>query len=158
MADLARNNNDPFPGDNPRRPQAANPNPAASASPSPTSSLLSRFRSILLTLGSLLLTVFVFANAFVQRKQFYPAVVYITKSNPRWEICSVNTDSAFYDTRSFYSSLAVLYVQAFVLVILFGKLMRKVFFGRLRAAEFEHLMERSWYAVTETCLAFTVFK
>jgi hypothetical protein len=28
----------------------------------------------------------------------------------------------------------------------------------LRAAEFEHLMERSWYAVTETCLAFTVFK
>ena len=39
-----------------------------------------------------------------------------------------------------------------------GKLMRKVFFGQLRAAEFEHLMERSWYAVTETCLAFTVFK
>merc|ERR1719309_100988 len=39
-----------------------------------------------------------------------------------------------------------------------GKLMRKIFFGQLRAAEFEHLMERSWYAVTETCLAFTVFK
>lgn len=36
--------------------------------------------------------------------------------------------------------------------------MRKVFFGELRAAEFEHLMERSWYAVTETCLAFTVFR
>nr|CAD7401968.1 unnamed protein product [Timema poppensis] len=39
-----------------------------------------------------------------------------------------------------------------------GKLMRKVFFGQLRAAEFEHLMERSWYAITETCLAFTVFR
>ena len=55
-------------------------------------------------------------------------------------------------------SMAVIYVQAFVGVILMGKLMRKIFFGRLRAAEFEHLMERAWYAVTETCLAFTVFK
>jgi E3 ubiquitin-protein ligase synoviolin len=54
--------------------------------------------------------------------------------------------------------MAVIYMQAFVFVILFGKLMRKIFFGSLRAAEFEHLMERSWYAVTETCLAFTVFK
>lgn len=54
--------------------------------------------------------------------------------------------------------MAVIYVQAFVFVILFGKLMRKVFFGSLRAAEFEHLLDRSWYAVTETCLAFTVFK
>lgn len=23
---------------------------------------------------------------------------------------------------------------------------------------FQHLMERSWYAITETCLAFTVFR
>ena len=58
----------------------------------------------------------------------------------------------------FAFSMAVIYLQAFVFVVLFGKIMRKVFFGRLRAAEFEHLMERSWYAVTETCLAFTVFK
>lgn len=28
----------------------------------------------------------------------------------------------------------------------------------MRAAEFEHLMERFWYALTETCLAFTVFR
>jgi len=79
----------------------------------------------------------VFANAYVNRQQFYPSVVYITKSN---------------------SSMAVIYLQALVLVMLLGKLMSKVFFGRLRAAEFEHLMERSWYAITETCLAFTVFK
>ncbi|KAJ8308181.1 hypothetical protein KUTeg_013055 [Tegillarca granosa] len=51
-----------------------------------------------------------------------------------------------------------LYVQAFVCVILTGKLMRKIFFGQLRAAEIEHLIEKSWYAVTETCLAFTVFR
>ncbi|RUS85478.1 hypothetical protein EGW08_006754 [Elysia chlorotica] len=39
-----------------------------------------------------------------------------------------------------------------------GKMLRAVFFGQLRAAEMEHLIERSWYAVTETCLAFTVFR
>ncbi|XP_043194185.1 E3 ubiquitin-protein ligase synoviolin-like [Amphibalanus amphitrite] len=86
---------------------------------------------------SVLLTAAVVGNAFYQKKQFYPSVVYLTKSN---------------------ASLAVIYVQAFVLVILFGKLVRKIFFGQLRAAEFEHLMERSWYAVTETCLAFTMFR
>jgi len=91
----------------------------------------------MLTVASVGLTALVLANAWIQRQQFYPSVVYITKSNP---------------------SMAVIYLQSLVLVILTGKLMRKLFFGQLRAAEFEHLMERSWYAVTETCLAFTVFK
>ncbi|XP_067938410.1 E3 ubiquitin-protein ligase synoviolin B-like [Watersipora subatra] len=86
---------------------------------------------------SVLFTGVVIANAFHQKKQFYPAVVYLTKSNP---------------------SLAVLAVQAFVFLILLGKLTRKIFFGTLRPAETEHLIERSWYAVTETCLAFTVFR
>lgn len=91
----------------------------------------------------------------------------------------------------FFPCCQVLYIQAFVLVFLLGKFMRKVFFGQLRAAEMEvhfclcsftslvfskcllwfviwpifaivqhrqHLIERSWYAVTETCLAFTVFR
>lgn len=42
--------------------------------------------------------------------------------------------------------------------LLVGKLMRKIFFGTLRAAELEHLIEKAWYAVTETCLAFTVYR
>jgi len=94
-------------------------------------------RAGVLTGASVLLTGLVLVNAWMQRQQFYPSVVYITKSNP---------------------SMAVIYLQSLVMVILMGKLMRKIFFGQLRAAEFEHLMERSWYAVTETCLAFTVFK
>lgn len=94
-------------------------------------------RSLGLPLISFGLTGAVIANAYYQKKQFYPSVVYITKSN---------------------SSMAVIYIQALILVILAGKLVKKIFFGQLRAAEFEHLMERSWYAVTETCLAFTVFK
>lgn len=94
-------------------------------------------REVVLTAASLALTGAVVANAYYQKHQFYPTVIYLTKSSP---------------------SMAVLYIQAFVLVILLGKMMRKVFFGQLRAAEMEHLIERSWYAVTETCLAFTVFR
>ncbi|XP_013400615.1 E3 ubiquitin-protein ligase synoviolin A [Lingula anatina] len=96
-----------------------------------------KMRAVLLTAASFMLTGIVIGNAYLQKKQFYPSVVYITKSSP---------------------SMAVLYIQAFVFVILMGKLMRKIFFGQLRPAEMEHLIERSWYAVTETCLAFTVFR
>lgn len=94
-------------------------------------------KTLLVTGLSVVLSAAVIGNAYYQKKQFYPSVVYITKSNP---------------------SMAMLYIQAFVFVILMGKLMRKVFFGSLRPAEIEHLIERSWYAVTETCLAFTVFR
>ncbi|XP_060647278.1 E3 ubiquitin-protein ligase HRD1 [Drosophila nasuta] len=83
------------------------------------------------------LTSAVIGNAYYQKQQFYPAVVYITKSN---------------------ASMAVIYIQFFVIVFMFGKLLRKIFLGTLRAAEFEHLLERFWYALTETCLAFTVFR
>ncbi|KAL8561119.1 E3 ubiquitin-protein ligase synoviolin A [Nucella lapillus] len=94
-------------------------------------------RSFVISAISFAMTAGVIGNAYYQKKQFYPSVVYITKSNP---------------------SMAVLYLQAFVFVILMGKLLRKIFFGQLRAAEMEHLIEKSWYAVTETCLAFTVFR
>ncbi|XP_055678712.1 E3 ubiquitin-protein ligase HRD1 [Lutzomyia longipalpis] len=94
-------------------------------------------RSVGVSLVTLGLTAAVIGNAYYQKKQFYPSVVYITKSNP---------------------SMAVIYIQSMVLVLMLGKLMRKVFLGTLRAAEFEHLMERFWYALTETCLAFTVFR
>ncbi|KAK3866740.1 hypothetical protein Pcinc_027747 [Petrolisthes cinctipes] len=90
-----------------------------------------------LTMASVALTAAVVGNAYYQKRQFYPSVVYITKSNP---------------------SMAAIYLLAFTLVILLGKFLKKVFFGSLRAAEFEHLVERSFYAVTETCLAFTVFR
>ncbi|XP_063800914.1 E3 ubiquitin-protein ligase synoviolin [Pseudophryne corroboree] len=94
-------------------------------------------RTAMMTGASLALTAAVVTHAYLLKHQFYPTVVYLTKSSP---------------------SMAVLYIQAFVLVFLLGKFMGKVFFGQLRAAEMEHLLERSWYAVTETCLAFTVFR
>ncbi|XP_077867396.1 E3 ubiquitin-protein ligase synoviolin-like [Saccoglossus kowalevskii] len=73
-------------------------------------------RSALLAFGSVMLTGAVVGHAYYQKKQFYPSVVYLTKSNP---------------------SMAVLYIQAFVVVVLMGKLFRKMFFGQLRAAEME---------------------
>ncbi|XP_016949054.1 E3 ubiquitin-protein ligase HRD1 [Drosophila biarmipes] len=92
---------------------------------------------LLLSSVCMALTSAVIGNAYYQKQQFYPAVVYITKSN---------------------ASMAVIYIQFFVIVFMFGKLLRKIFLGTLRAAEFEHLLERFWYALTETCLAFTVFR
>lgn len=96
-----------------------------------------KMKAVLATVISLALTTVVIGNAYYQKKQFYPSIVYLTNSNP---------------------SMAVMYLQAFILVLLVGKMLRKIFFGQLRPAEFEHLIERSWYAITETCLAFTVFR
>lgn len=36
----------------------------------------------MITTGSVVLTTAVIGNAFYHKKQFYPSVVYITKSNP----------------------------------------------------------------------------
>ncbi|XP_011496182.1 PREDICTED: E3 ubiquitin-protein ligase synoviolin A isoform X2 [Ceratosolen solmsi marchali] len=94
-------------------------------------------RAVGIVLISVALTCAVIGNAYYQKKQFYPSVVYITKSNP---------------------SMAVIYVQGLILVLMANTFLRKIFFGNLRAAEFEHLMEKLWYAVTEACLAFTVFR
>ncbi len=73
----------------PRDPRNANANPPPpapvrnAAQPSGMSSILGRFRSLLMTMASLVLTTLVVCNAWYQRQQFYPSVVYITKSNPR---------------------------------------------------------------------------
>jgi E3 ubiquitin-protein ligase synoviolin len=77
---------------------------------------MTRFRTELAIMLSSLLTVAVVLHAFYTKKQFYPSVVYLTKSN---------------------SSMAVIYLQAFVLALLIGKLMNKIFFGQLRAIEME---------------------
>lgn len=54
--------------------------------------------------------------------------------------------------------MAVLYVQMLIFVYLLFHIMRSIFFGELRATESEHLTERLWHAILETCLAFTVFR
>ncbi len=55
-------------------------------------------------------------------------------------------------------SVTVLGNMLFVLAVMFGMLMRKLFLGRLRAAEVDKLLEKIWFAITETCLALTIFR
>uniref|UniRef100_A0A3Q3F438 RING-type E3 ubiquitin transferase n=1 Tax=Kryptolebias marmoratus TaxID=37003 RepID=A0A3Q3F438_KRYMA len=87
-------------------------------------------RAALVTATSLALTGAVVVHAYLLKHQFYPTVVYLTKSSP---------------------SMAVRAVQSFSGLYLFtGVVHSGICPG--------HLIERSWYAVTETCLAFTVFR
>lgn len=96
-----------------------------------------RVTATFLILASFVSTTLTIMNAFFLKKQFYPSVVYLTKSS---------------------TSMAVLYFQAAIISYLVFMLMRWIFFGQLRAAEVEHAQERVWHAIMETCLAFTVFR
>lgn len=46
-------------------------------------------RSIALSLLSLVITAITIFNAYYQKKQFYPTVVYITKSNPSMTVSPI---------------------------------------------------------------------
>lgn len=118
-------------------------------------------RAALVTATSLALTGAVVAHAYLLKHQFYPTVVYLTKSSPsmavrtvpKWsQILSVVLNNLYIlpilishnlsisskkSAFAFWFWFQVLYIQAFVLVFLLGKFMRKVFFGQLRAAEME---------------------
>ncbi|KAI6190580.1 RING-type E3 ubiquitin transferase [Aphelenchoides bicaudatus] len=65
---------------------------------------------------SFITTFLTITNAFILKKQFYPAVVYLTKNN---------------------GSVTVLYFQGAVLAYLFFSFVRWIFFGQLRVAEVE---------------------
>ncbi|KAF9133107.1 E3 ubiquitin-protein ligase hrd1 [Mortierella sp. 14UC] len=79
----------------------------------------------------------VIASAFAQRSNFYSACIYLYKSN---------------------ACMMIILNLGLFLTIIAGQLVLMIFFGKLRALEVEHLYERAWYAVTETCLAMTIFK
>ncbi|KAF5011933.1 hypothetical protein FDECE_1972 [Fusarium decemcellulare] len=76
--------------------------------------------------------------------------------------------SAFYQRANFYSAMVYLAQSNFCLLVLvnFSLLLyssfvyglTRVFFGPLRAVEVEQLTERAWFAITETCLAMTIFR
>ncbi|KAK3807094.1 MAG: hypothetical protein J3R72DRAFT_393189, partial [Linnemannia gamsii] len=79
----------------------------------------------------------VIASAFAHRSNFYSACIYLYKSN---------------------ACMMIILNLGLFLTIIAGQLVLMIFFGKLRAFEVEHLYERAWYAVTETCLAMTIFK
>lgn len=51
-------------------------------------------RNVLVAIGTFTLTAMVIGNAYVQKKQFYPSVVYITKSNPSMAVSILKPRSA----------------------------------------------------------------
>ncbi|CAO1630427.1 unnamed protein product [Parajaminaea phylloscopi] len=79
----------------------------------------------------------VVAKAFRDRANFYSATVWLGRSN---------------------GCMLVLFNFGVFLTILFAKVCQAIFFGPLRSIEIEHLYERSWYAITETLLAMTIFR
>ncbi|KAF4334349.1 e3 ubiquitin ligase synoviolin [Fusarium beomiforme] len=76
-------------------------------------------------------------SAFFQRANFYSAMVYLAQSN----FC-----------------LLVLVNFSFLVYSSFVYGLTRLFFGPLRAVEVEQLTERAWFAITETCLAMTIFR
>lgn len=74
---------------------------------------------------------------YMTRMQFYPAVIYLVTSK---------------------ISILILGNAGLVLTILFAKLVKSIFLGSLRDAEVEILHENVRYAITETCLALTIFR
>ncbi|ROV92737.1 hypothetical protein VSDG_06549 [Cytospora chrysosperma] len=79
----------------------------------------------------------VITSAFYQRANFYSAMVYLSQSN----LCLMTLVNLVF---LFYGSF------------MYG--LQRLCFGPLRPVEVEQLYEKAWFAVTETCLAMTVFR
>ncbi|QSS55450.1 RING finger domain-containing protein [Histoplasma capsulatum var. duboisii H88] len=87
--------------------------------------------------ASTVLAAGVILNALHQRANFYSACVYLSQST---------------------ANLMILTNFCLLIVgfLLYG--LQKLLYGPLRPIETEQLYERGWFAVTETCLAMTIFR
>ncbi|MCJ1392859.1 E3 ubiquitin-protein ligase hrd1 [Xylographa bjoerkii] len=86
---------------------------------------------------SMVLATGVIIRALHQRANFYSACVYLAQSNACLMILT---------------NLVLLGVCG----IMFG--LQKILYGPLRPIEVEQLYEKAWFAITETCLAMTIFR
>ena len=73
-------------------------------------------KMLALTICSTALSAVVIGNAYAEKKQFYPTVVYLLNSN---------------------RSLCVIYLQFFTMIWFLCQILKTLFFGTLRAAEVE---------------------
>ncbi|KAJ6172293.1 hypothetical protein N7470_001360 [Penicillium chermesinum] len=87
--------------------------------------------------ASVALATGVFLKALHQRANFYSACVYLSQSSANLMILT---------------NLCLL-ITGFVLFWL-----QRLLYGPLRPIETEQIYERAWFAVTETCLAMTIFR
>jgi E3 ubiquitin-protein ligase synoviolin len=87
--------------------------------------------------SSMVATAAITAHAVITREQFYPIILYLVTSK---------------------ISFVILSNMAVAAILLIGKISQYVFFGVLREAEVEQLIESAKYTITETCLALAVFR
>ncbi|CAK5281380.1 unnamed protein product [Mycena citricolor] len=77
------------------------------------------------------------ANALRNYSNFYSVAIYLSKSS---------------------RSVLVLANFGFIAALLTAHVVQKIFFGALRPSEVERLYDRLWFFVTESLLAFTIFR
>ncbi|KAK1987357.1 hypothetical protein LZ30DRAFT_745815 [Colletotrichum cereale] len=79
----------------------------------------------------------VVVSAFHQRANFYSAMVYLAQSN-------------------FCLLVLVNFIYLIYGTLIYG--LQRLLYGPLRQVEVEQLSEKAWFAITETCLAMTIFR
>lgn len=98
---------------------------------------LNSHRILLYALVSTIALSAVILNALKNHSNFYSVAIYLSKSN---------------------RSVLVLANFGFLLALLCGHVVQRIFFGTLRPNEVERLYDRLWFFITESLLAFTIFR
>jgi hypothetical protein len=88
-------------------------------------------------LASSIACVAVIVHDYLKFHQFYLTCVHMVHYNP---------------------SLFVLYNTCFMIIVGLAKIIQRIAFNNLRPMEVEHIYEKSWYTITETCLTMTIFR
>jgi E3 ubiquitin-protein ligase synoviolin len=94
----------------------------------------------------------VIVYAFNQRSNFYSACVHLSQSNLSLMVSVTAAARYFANLVQILTNLVLFGVVSFM----FG--LQRLFYGPLRPIELEQLYEKAWFAITETCLAMTIFR
>lgn len=116
------------------------------------------------------LTAALVSYAFQTRIQFYPAVIFLVTSKISLLILG-NMGTQRHDSSATHPASVALAagpsqpclsyaggLAGLMMTLLLGRITKAVFFGQLRDVEIEILYDNARYAVTETCLALTIFR
>ncbi|KAG8843156.1 E3 ubiquitin-protein ligase hrd1 [Tulasnella sp. 330] len=103
----------------------------------PLSAVMNRHRMASYALFSSILVGLVVVNGFRKHSNFYSIAVYLSRSN---------------------GSVLALANFGLFLTLNVGRACQRVFFGPLRPVEVERVYDRMWFFVTESLLAFTIFR
>ncbi|KAG6878551.1 hypothetical protein C0993_004450 [Termitomyces sp. T159_Od127] len=98
---------------------------------------LNSHRILVYTLASLLAVTLTILNALRNYSNFYSVAISLSKSN---------------------RSVLALVNFGILVSLLCGHVVQRIFFGTLRANEVERLYDRLWFFITESLLAFTIFR